>query len=70
MEYMTAAQIAKQWNISDRRVRILCQQGKIDGIVRQGRVWLIPANAEKPADGRASRYQRNDSPYATIFIDG
>ena len=69
MEYMTAAQIAEQWNISDRRVRILCQQGKIDGVVRQGRVWLIPANAKKPADGRASRYQRNDSPYAELLAE-
>ena len=64
MEYITVAQAAEQWGISDRRVRILCQQGKIDGVIRKGRVWMIPASAEKPIDGRTTRYQRNDSPYA------
>lgn len=67
MEYMSAAQMAEQWGISDRRVRILCQQGKIDGALRKGRAWLIPANAEKPVDGRSMRYQRNDSIYAGTF---
>ena len=69
MEYRSVAQIAEQWGISDRRVRILCQQGKIDGIIRKGRAWLIPADAEKPIDGRTTRYQRNDSPYAELFAE-
>lgn len=55
MEYITVAQAAEQWSISDRRVRILCQQGKIDGVIRKGRVWMIPADAEKPVDGRTTR---------------
>lgn len=67
MKYMTAAQKAEQWGISDRRVRILCQQGKIGGVIRKGRLWLIPADAEKPADGRTARYQRNNSPYAELL---
>lgn len=69
MEYITVAQTAEQWGISDRRVRILCQQGKIDGVVRKGRAWMIPADAEKPIDGRTTRYQRNDSPYAELFVE-
>jgi len=69
MEYKSVAQIAEQWGISDRRVRILCQQGKIDGVIRKGRTWLIPADAEKPLDGRTTRYQRNDSPYAELFAE-
>lgn len=69
MEYKSVAQIAEQWGISDRRVRILCQQGKIDGVIRKSRTWLIPANAEKPIDGRTTRYQRNDSPYAELFTE-
>ena len=64
MEYKSVMQIAAQWGISDRRVRALCQQGKIRGAIRKGRTWLIPGNAEKPVDGRATRYYRNDSPYA------
>ncbi len=69
MEYKSVAQMAEQWGISDRRVRILCQQGKIDGVIRKGRAWLIPADADKPIDGRTTRYQRNDSPYVELFAE-
>lgn len=69
MGYKSVAQIAEQWGISDHRVRILCQQGKIDGVIRKGRTWLIPADAEKPIDGRTTRYQRNDSPYVELFAE-
>lgn len=67
MEYKSAAQIAAQWGISDRRVRILCEEGKIDGVIRKGRAWLIPADAKKPLDGRSTRYHRNNRPYAEQF---
>ena len=50
--YMTVKQAAEKWEISDRRVRILCAEGKILGVIREGRRWMIPANARKPADGR------------------
>lgn len=69
MEYRSVAQMAEQWGISDRRVRILCQQGKISGVIRNGRAWLIPADAEKPIDGRTTRHQRNDSSYAELFAE-
>lgn len=69
MEYRSVAQMAEQWGVSDRRVRILCQQGKIGGVIRKGRAWLIPADAEKPIDGRTTRYQRNDSPYVELFAE-
>ena len=69
MQYKTVAEMAKEWGISDRRVRILCQQGKIDGVVRSGRLWLIPADAAKPVDGRSVRYQRNNSPADLRFAE-
>lgn len=69
MEYRSVAQMAEQWSISERRVRILCQQGKIDGVIRKGRAWLIPSDADKPIDGRTTRYQRNDSPYEELFAE-
>lgn len=50
--YMTVNQAAEKWGLSDRRVRILCAEGKIPGAFREGRGWKIPANAAKPADGR------------------
>lgn len=50
--YITVKQAAEKWGISDRRVRILCSEGKISGATREGRSWMIPSNAKKPQDGR------------------
>lgn len=50
--YMTVKQAAKKWGISDRRIRTLCAEGKISGVTREGRSWLIPTDARKPQDGR------------------
>lgn len=50
--YMTVKQAAEKWGISDRRVRILCSEGKVPGVTREGRSWKIPADAKKPEDGR------------------
>lgn len=50
--YMSVKQVAEKWGISDRRVRILCSEGKIPGVIREGRSWKIPAEAKKPEDGR------------------
>ena len=54
-EYMTAQQAAEKWNISDRRVRVLCREGKISGVVKEGKSYKIPVNVEKPADGREKK---------------
>ena len=50
--YITVKDAAEKWNISDRRVRTLCREGKIPYAVQEGRGWKIPADATKPADGR------------------
>lgn len=50
--YMTVKTAAEKWKISDRRVRILCTEGKIPGAFQEGRGWKIPRDAVKPADGR------------------
>ena len=52
MEYLKIEQIAKKWDISVRRVQLLCAEGKIEGAVRFGRAWMIPQTAKKPVDGR------------------
>ena len=52
MEYMTASQAAKKWNISQRRVQILCAEGRIPGVFKLGEVWAIPADTQKPEDKR------------------
>lgn len=50
--YITVKQAAEKWGISDRRVRILCAEGKIPGAYQEGRAWKIPYDAAKPTDGR------------------
>ncbi|WP_409968822.1 DNA-binding protein [Bengtsoniella intestinalis] len=52
MGYITASQAAKKWNISQRRVQILCSQGRIEGVFKLGENWAIPSTAEKPLDNR------------------
>ncbi len=61
--FMTVKQAAEKWGISDRRVRILCTEGKIPGAYQEGRGWKIPLDAEKPADGR---YKSKESILARI----
>nr|WP_314757634.1 Fic family protein [uncultured Lachnoanaerobaculum sp.] len=50
--FFTVKQASEKWGISDRRIRVLCSEGKIPGAYREGRVWKIPVDAKKPADGR------------------
>ncbi len=52
MEYMTANQAAHKWNISQRRVQILCAEGRISGVFKLGVTWAIPLTSEKPKDQR------------------
>ncbi len=67
MEYMKVAQAAQLWGITDRRVRILCQQGKIEGVIKNGRSYLIPADAVKPVDGRRLRHKEVPEQYLAFF---
>ena len=52
MEYMSCAEAAGKWGISERRVQKLCEGERIPGVSKFGSMWLIPKDAEKPADGR------------------
>ena len=52
MEYLTAQEIADKWNLSKRMVQQFCIDGRIPGAQKLGRVWAIPADAEKPQDPR------------------
>lgn len=48
MQYLSAAEAAKKWKISERSVRNYCAQGRVAGAVLNGKTWQIPADAEKP----------------------
>ncbi len=52
MEYLTIAEIARKWGVSERRVAQMCNAGKIEGAYQERRMWQIPANAVKPRDNR------------------
>lgn len=52
MELMTASQAAKLWHISQRRVQILCSEGRIPGVFKLGEAWAIPTDVKKPIDKR------------------
>ena len=58
MEYLSVTQTAEKWGISERSVRNYCAQGRVTGAELIGKIWYIPADAEKP--GRIKR--KEDSP--------
>lgn len=52
MNMITVQQAAENWGLSVRYVQVLCQKGKLPGAVKFGLNWMIPADAERPKDGR------------------
>ncbi|MGI6012503.1 MAG: Fic family protein [Ruminococcus sp.] len=48
MRYLSVAEIAKKWNISERSVRNYCAHKRVKGAFLTGKTWNIPENAEKP----------------------
>ena len=56
MDFVTAKEKAIEWNISLRRVQVFCEQGRIEGVRRLGKIWIIPMDAERPCD---KRYKAN-----------
>ena len=55
MEYIKVSKAAEKWGISPRRVRTLCAEGKVEGVIRKGKLYMIPETAVKPMDGRLSK---------------
>lgn len=56
-DYMAVQETAKLWGISERQVQKLCKANRIEGVIHLTRVWLIPRDAEKPADMRRKNYK-------------
>lgn len=67
MTYITVKEAAEKWGLSDRRVRILCNEGKIEGVVKKGHAYQIPEDAVKPIDGRAHSKKQIKKEYQTLF---
>lgn len=52
MGFISTIDAGKKWNLSKRRIAVLCSEGRITGAQKIGNTWLIPEDAEKPADAR------------------
>ena len=59
MKYIDVKEASERWGISDRRIRLLCNEGRIDGAIKLGWSWTIPEDTPKPRDGRVLRHFRN-----------
>lgn len=55
MNLLTTAQVAKEWGISQRRVDILCKEGRVEGAIMMGNRWFIPNDSLKPEDKRRAK---------------
>ena len=64
MGFMTSVKAGEKWSLSKRRVAVLCAEGRIPGAEKKANVWLIPDDAEKPADARikSGKYIKNVKP--------
>lgn len=69
MEYIKVSQAAEKWGLSPRRVRILCAENKIWGVVKKGKLYMIPANAPRPIDGRTLRGKDLSGEFAMLFLN-
>ena len=56
--YLSVREISYKWNVSERWVSKLAQDGRIPGVERFGRSWAVPEDAEKPDDPRKEKEQK------------
>ena len=52
MEYLTTVEMSEKWNITSRRIGVLCSEGRIEGAIKKGKTWLIPADTVNALDAR------------------
>ena len=60
MEYLTTVEMSEKWNITSRRIGVLCSEGRIGGAIKKGKTWLIPSDAVKPEDARYKKKPEED----------
>ena len=68
LSYISAKQAAEKWDISQRRVAVLCSEKRIEGAMMVGNMWIIPSNAEKPVDERTLRYEAEHKAELKPFV--
>ena len=60
MKFLSVAEIAKKWGMSDRSVRNYCAHGRIKGAFLTGKTWNIPADAVKPERENKAKFSDNE----------
>lgn len=67
MNFIKVTEAAEKWGLSTRRVRLLCEQNRIAGVVRQGKLYMIPSDAVPPTDARTYIKSKGRKPYTPIL---
>ncbi|MBQ8405267.1 MAG: DNA adenine methylase [Clostridia bacterium] len=68
LSFISAKEAAEKWEISQRRVAILCSENRIEGAMMVGNIWIIPSTAEKPIDKRTIRYEKETKTELKPFL--
>lgn len=63
---LTSTEMAKVWNISARRISLLCSEGRVEGAFKKGKTWLIPEDTAKPEDPRKKEIEKEKKPMLNI----
>ena len=69
MEFITVKEAAEKWNVSTRRVQILCSNDRIKGAYRFGKSWMIPSGAVLPNARRKDEEPSLPMPRKSPFLD-
>ncbi|MBS3887066.1 MAG: Dam family site-specific DNA-(adenine-N6)-methyltransferase [Dethiobacter sp.] len=68
MHFMSAKETADKWNVSQRRIVLLCKENRIPGAMMVGHKWIIPADIERPDDAHSAIYLPNSTLYIKTFL--
>ncbi|MDD4296941.1 MAG: DNA-binding protein [Ruminiclostridium sp.] len=59
MDFLSTQEVAKKWNITRRRVQVLCEEGRLQGAFKVNEVWIMPKDVERPVDKRKNKKSAN-----------
>jgi len=57
MEYMTVAETAQKWGVTERRLQEMIREGKLSKAYKLSTIWVMPDDTQKPPDGRVNNGQ-------------
>jgi hypothetical protein len=70
LDWITPEAAGQKWGVKVRQVQALCTDGKIDGAIKMGRMWLIHKDTLRPIDGRTKAAKQTQSTKtATLDIE-